>query len=327
MHIIGKVAKVIIVTIIVIVVVIIAAIVIFLAVAGYRESHYYNYAKPVGKIEKKYTALGDKQVSYIKYDAADKMSKEFKVWYPSDIDKSDKKYPLVIMVNGTGYTASHYKEVFNHLASWDFIVAGNEDGQTRTGASTEEVLEFMLKLNEDTSSPFYGKIDTENIGVGGHSQGGVGTINAVTNQKNGNMYKAMWTASATSTYWGQDDVFGSEWSYDVSKINIPYLMVAGTGYTDAGSAEDINPHEGQGICPLWSLTTNFDNISNDVPKVMGRLKGRDHGDLCRFADGYMTAWFMYWLKGDEEAGKAFFGENPEMATNSNWQDVRINDVR
>ena len=94
MHIIGKVAKVIIVTIIVIVVVIIAAIVIFLAVAGYRESHYYNYAKPVGKIEKKYTALGDKQVSYIKYDAADKMSKEFKVWYPSDIDKSDKKFSL-----------------------------------------------------------------------------------------------------------------------------------------------------------------------------------------------------------------------------------------
>ena len=42
------------------------------------------------------------------------------------------------------------------------------------------------------------------------------------------------------------------------------------------------------------------------------------------ADGYMTAWFMYWLQGDEEAGKAFFGENAEIKTNENWQDVTVN---
>ena len=56
---------------------------------------------------------------------------------------------------------------------------------------------------------------------------------------------------------------------------------------------------------------------------MAREVGKDHGDMLRSADGYMTAWFMYWLKDDTEAGKAFFGENAEIFTNSNWQDVKV----
>ena len=46
--------------------------------------------------------------------------------------------------------------------------------------------------------------------------------------------------------------------------------------------------------------------------------------MLRSADGYMTAWFMYYLKGDTEAGKAFFGENAEILSNENWQDIKIN---
>ena len=36
----------------------------------------------------------------------------------------------------------------------------------------------------------------------------------------------------------------------------------------------------------------------------------------------MTAWFMYWLQNDTEAGKAFFGENAEINSNSLYQDVQ-----
>ena len=42
------------------------------------------------------------------------------------------------------------------------------------------------------------------------------------------------------------------------------------------------------------------------------------------ADGYMTAWFMCWLKDDAEAEKAFFGENAELFANPNWQDAAAN---
>ena len=38
-----------------------------------------------------------------------------------------KKYPLVIMANGTGVEYFKYEATFKHLSSWGFIVAGNDD--------------------------------------------------------------------------------------------------------------------------------------------------------------------------------------------------------
>ena len=38
----------------------------------------------------------------------------------------------------------------------------------------------------------------------------------------------------------------------------------------------------------------------------------------------ILSWFMYWLKADNEAGNVFFGEEAEIISNSNWQDVKKN---
>lgn len=291
--------------------------------ADYQTSHYYAYATPAGEIEKKYTAMGPYQVSSAEFDASSEAWKKYEVWYPAEMKDSSNPYPLVVMANGTGVKASQYPEVFKHLASWGFIVIGNEDENSRTGASSAASLDFILGLNGEPDSVFYGKVDTDHVGIAGHSQGGVGTINAVTAQSNGSCYKAMFTASATSSFWGQEQALGTEWSYDVSKVQIPYFMVAGTGPWDAGTATDITATEGQGICPLWSMTENFEAVPQSVHKVLAREVGKDHGDMLRFADGYMTAWFVYWLQEDPQAGSAFFGENPEISTNTNWQDVKI----
>ncbi|MEE3488366.1 MAG: alpha/beta hydrolase [Bulleidia sp.] len=280
---------------------------------AYRNANYWKSAKPAGEIEAKYTALGSHAAEHLELDAGDDVCKKYTVYYPSDM-KDGETYPLVVMVNGTGIKASSYKEVLKHLSSWGFIVFGNEDDNSWSGASTSKTLDDALAQNENTESPLYHRIDTDHIGVGGHSQGGVGTINAVTAQENGSMYKAMWTASTTF----HDLSVLLQWPYDVSKVSIPYMMVAGTNASDAGDGKD-----NAGIAPLSSLNENFDAIPDGVPKVMAREKNMDHGDMLRFADGYMTAWFMYWLQGDEEAGKAFFGDSAEILTNPNWQDVRV----
>ena len=306
------------------IVIVIAVILCLLTIVSrYKEAHYYNNSEAAGEIEKKYTALGQYKVSHQTVKVDDDQTKSYEIYYPSDLETASETYPLVIMVNGTGVPVSKYGEVLKHLASWGFIVAGNEDEQSRSGESSASTLDYMISQNQDSTSIFYSHIDTDHIGIAGHSQGGVGAINAVTNQSNSSLYKAIWTASATSTFWSQDGALGSTWSYNVTKITIPYMMVAGTGTWDAGTATDITATEGQGICPLWSLTQNYDQIPSNVPKVMGRLTGKDHGDMLRYADGYMTAWFMFWLKDDNQAN-AFFGENPEILTNSRWQDVRTN---
>ena len=300
-----------------------------LGIANYKNENYYKYAEPQGEIEKKYTPLGSYEVSYAEFDAGTDTYKKYEVWYPADMKNGNETYPLVVMANGTGIKASQYKEVFKHLASWGFIVVGNEDENSRTGASSAATLDYMLGLNVDKNSDFYGKIDTANIGIGGHSQGGVGAINAVTEQENGNLYKAIFTASATSRYHADGlNKSGEGWSIAPSEINIPIFMVAGTGFADAGNMTEYSATlpEGsaQGICLLWWLEECYDTIPDITDKVTARLTGKDHGDMLRGADAYMTAWFMYYLKGDTEAGNVFFGKNAEILTNPLYQNQKSN---
>lgn len=290
-----------------------------LKMAAFRNTHYTENAKPGGEIEKEYTAMGPMKVSSAAYDAKDTTFQKFEIWYPSDMEEGPGIFPVVIMANGTGVKASAYQEVFRHLASWGFIVAGNEDESSWDGNSSAATLDFLLQMNEDIHSIFYQHVDTDHIGIAGHSQGGVGAINAVTNQDNGKLYKAMWTASTTHIVLAT----ALGWPYDVSKVSIPYMMVAGTGAADGG--DGVEGSSSVGIAPLFSLQENFNAIPDTVTKVMAREKDMDHGDMLRYADGYMTAWFLYYLKGYTDAGTAFFGENAEILSNNNWQDVVINE--
>lgn len=266
---------------------------------------YYEKIETGGEIEARYSALGEYEVKFVKFNALQNY-KAYEIWYPADLDNSQQQYPLVIMANGTGVPASKYKAIFKHLASWGFIVVGNEDEYSWNGFSSNMSLNYMLKLNKNVDSIFYQKVDTENIGIGGHSQGGVGVVNAVTNYDNGRMYKAIFAASPTCN----ELAAGLEWDFDLSKINIPYFSVAGTGKLDAET-----------ISPLDQMKEDFKTIPNVMPKIMARRTGIDHGQTLSHADGYMTAWFMYWLQGDTEAGNAFFGDHAEILANPNWQDI------
>ncbi len=312
---------------------VIVGVILLVVISNYKNTNYWKFAKPQGEIETKYTGLGEHEVFLAEFDASDTVWEKYEIWYPSDLEQSDNLYPVVVIANGSGMKASKLSAIYEHLASWGFIVAGNEDEHSRTGASSAATLDFILSQNDDPQSIFYGRIDMENIGITGHSQGGVGAINAVTRQKNGNLYKTICTQSATSGAVAYalnllDGELGGGWDCDTSDLSIPTFMVAGTGSADAGNVEEnrleLAEGETQGICPLWWLRDCFDAMLDTVPKVIGRLNGKDHGDIPYSADGYMTAWFMYWLQDDETAGKAFFGMDAEIRANENWQDVSIN---
>jgi len=289
-----------------------------------RNKTYWKYNKSDMPIESKYIPLGELETDYVEYSASG-VCKKYEISYPKELENSSKKYPLVVMANGTGVKASQYKEVFTHLASWGFIVIGNEDDNSRSGKSSSDSLDFMLQKNADKEHLFYNKVDTDNIGISGHSQGGVGALNAVTEQANGNIYKAVWAASTTSRYHAKELSDDKSWNCYPSKINIPCFMIAGTKNMDAGNmktyTESLSKGEAQGICPLWWLNECYDAMTANT-KIIARFKDKDHGDMLRCADGYMTAWFIYHLQGDVSAD-FFSGNNAEIKSNKNWQDVKI----
>ena len=76
-----------------------------------------------------------------------------------------------------------YEAVFEHFASWGYVVIGNNYGTNWDGKHPSESLDFALNTKEIADM-----IDKEKIAIGGHSQGGMGTFNAVNEYENGNMY-------------------------------------------------------------------------------------------------------------------------------------------
>lgn len=257
-----------------------------------------------GDVEEKYMAAGSYEIGYFEADYAENADiKKIEIWYPKELETSGEKYPVVVFVNGTGVAASRYKPVFEHLASWGFIAIGNEDPSTWEGKKADATLSWLLAANEDETSIFYHRVDTNNIGITGHSQGGVGVFHAINETEHKELYKCAVSLSPTQ----EDMAEALKMPYDSSKTAIPVMILAGA------------PND---VISLEGLNDMVKKISAGV--VAARRSNTDHGQMLYSGDGYVTAWFMWQLQGDETAAAAFLGENAEILHNANWQDVMIN---
>ena len=277
---------------------------------------YYTSFQSDASLEMKYSQLGFYETTYTEFASANESIGKIRVWYPKDLESGDKIWPMIMVVNASGTPAASYEPFFQRLGSWGFIVVGNEDGQTGNGETASLTLDFMLNIPAD--SVLSGKIDYENMGIIGYSQGGAGAICAVTNYDNGAHYKAMFTGSAAYPTLAKN----MGWEYDASKIMIPYFMAAGTGKSDDSGTDSAKSFGG--VSPLSSLIDNYNKVTDSVMKVRGRAVGAEHEQMLMRSDGYMTAWMLYQLTGDEEAESVFIGENAEILHNANWQDVEKN---
>ena len=290
--------------------VLIAVLFHFISKSPSVPENYTDTVKTGGEIEAKYLAMGSYEVEHLESATVSSLEK-FEVYYPKDIYNLGK-VPVVIFLNGTGTPASKYPALQEHLASWGFITIANEENNSFYGEGVELSIRYLLFADtyssNDDESPLKGHIDFDNIGVTGHSQGGIGVINGITIHPHSDMIKAAVMLSSTET----DIAKAFLWDSDSSLIHANTMMIGSSGQTDSA------------ISPLESMQKTYENITDDVIKVLARRNDCDHGEMLYYADGYVTAWFMYFLQGDEEAGKAFFGDNPEISANEFYQDIMIN---
>ncbi|HGA1153644.1 TPA: lipase [Streptococcus suis] len=286
---------------------------LYLASKPSVASNYTEVVETGGAVEKKYLGQGNYDVSYLEINALQNF-KKYELYYPTNIETETRKFPVVIFSNGTGVRASKYASVLKHLASWGFIVIGTEEEYSWNGFSSEMSLRLAIKLNDNKtveglkSNPFFSKVDLDKIGLSGHSQGGVGVFNAVTEQKHGHMIKTIYAASPANLELSSN----LEWDYDPSLISVPTFLVSGTG----GGYEDL-------VVSGKQLTQIYETLPATITKVMARRKEAGHGDMLRLPNGYMVAWFMWRLQGAPEAEAAFQGNSPEIVQNKLYQDQRI----
>lgn len=285
----------------------IAVLYLYMDNAPVLHKGYNEKIETGGEIENKYLQNGMHETSRTTAKAEDPI-KKYTIYYPSELETSDRQYPMILVVNGTGFKATKYEPMLEQMASWGFIVVGTQDKGTGTGETSIETLNYMLDENENADSIFFGKIDVENIGITGFSQGGAATIRAITMYEESHYFKA---AAPLSPVCERTASQTTDYPYDSADINCPVLLLAGTS----------GEFETEIVIPLDQMQEMYSKIN--APKVMARRVGMTHDDMMYQAGGYVVAWFMWQLQGDETAAQAFIGENPEILNNAMYQDTAV----
>ncbi len=265
-----------------------------------------------GDLETRYSQRGGYEIAETVVNIDDgKGSSWYKLYYPDGY--SGVEFPAIVFANGTGATANWYNGFLRTLASYGYIVIGNDVRMVRTGESVLAMAEYLLKIDADPDSPFCGMIDESKLGVCGHSQGGDAAADcAVFDKDHGFDFASLCTIELSV-----NTAINAPLIIDFADIDCPVFMTAGTGIFDAKT-----------ITPPEFMTENWNNLSGGYPAVCARSVCTDHADICLLKNGgyqvpYVIAWFEYTLKGDSDAAKVFAGDSPEIQNTDRWQDVLI----
>jgi pimeloyl-ACP methyl ester carboxylesterase len=158
------------------------------------------------------------------------------------------------------------------------------DGTAQIGS-----IDYIIAQNANPDSIFYGKVDTENIGVAGHSQGGRSSVNA---------------AVADDRIDCVLSIAGSNYKSEAKKLSTPTLFTT-------GSLDSI-------VMPAMWVKPAYQACTGTA--VYASLKGGIHTSCVVNPDkyaGYAISWFDAFLKNDASAKKVF-QPGGAFSKDSNW---------
>lgn len=211
------------------------------------------------------------------------------IFYPAELLESDDTYPVIAWANGTMCAPGLYYSLLSKIAAGGYIVVTNTNMMSADGKAQIGSIDFILEKNTDPDSVFYGKVDTENIGVAGHSQGGRSSVNA---------------AVADSRIDCVLSIAGSNFKSEAKKLSTPTLFTT-------GSLDSI-------VMPAMWVKPAYQACTGTA--VYASLKGGIHTSCVVNPDkyaGYAIDWFDAFLKDDAEAKKVF-QPGGAFSKDSNW---------
>jgi hypothetical protein len=195
-------------------------------------------------------------------------------------------YPVVTWGNGTCAKPEGYGTLLRYVASHGFIVIAANSRYVGSGTEQKRALDFLFKANDDSSSPYYQKVDKTRIAAMGHSQGSGATVNAASDDRikavilfNGgtNAVKPFLAVS------GDRDIAGDLSSYKSALQKATkgaYLwmhMVPGTGNADGHLTLMLQPERLTGATVAWLKYMLLDDADSKTwfSGTMCKLCGHD----------------------------------------------------
>lgn len=199
--------------------------------------------------------------------------------------RQGEKYPVITWANGTcGYTHG-YTFLLAHLASHGYVVVVSNSTWTGTPPTNTvqlRALDYAAALNADPNSIYYQRLDLDNIGAMGHSQGAQATATAASDQRIKSII--LWNSGTSS--------------------NKPFLNVSGERDIGDRGASGMETSTNSAIQPgAWVYY-------NQVLVTGGGITG--HLVLMMQPERVVDmnlAWWDWRLKGSQDARNMFLGDD------------------
>lgn len=237
------------------------------------------------------------------------------IFRPGDLSSfgANNKLPIIAWGNGAcANSPAGHVNFLSEVASHGFLVIalgpmpkeGEQGGGKTSTSQMIDAINWAIAQNNDKASVLYQKIDIEKIAVSGMSCGGLQAIEAASDARitatvicnSGVM------ANPANGFPGMPQITKE----NLTKIHTPVLYLL-------GGEKDIAYNNGM---------DDYNRI-NHVPAFVANMDvghggtyGQPHGgEFAKVA----TAWFLWQLKGDKEAGKQFIGNPCGLSQNPLWK--------
>ena len=210
------------------------------------------------------------------------------VWANGHTDNPEQNPPLCVTDSAANKWCGQYLPMMNHLASHGFVVIASLSTTTSRGDPLPTIagLDWLIQQSETSSSPYYHRLDTANIGQLGHSEGGMSTCMVASEPR----YKALAAISGTRALTG---------------VHTPMLFFCGGKDT---------------VVSCDGVRDVFRTVTNQPAFFIDELNS-DHGSWVYQGAGGVSlsmaaAWFRVHLMGDTANRKYFYGSGCTFCTDS-----------
>lgn len=172
-------------------------------------------------------------------------------------------------------------------------------------AGLKQALEWAIAQNADKNSPYYGKLDIDNIAAAGMSCGGLQALHMSDDAR----IKTILVMN--SGYFGTDESEDKASLAKMKQKSVIWIL---------GGSTDIAWENGN---------DDFKRMSGSMPACLVSLDGIGHGGTYMQPNGgdyakVAGAWLKWWLKGDKEASTMFTGNEPGVGKMAGWSIERKN---
>lgn len=238
------------------------------------------------------------------------------LFLPQDLSRfgDDRKLPIIAWGNGACFNSPwEHVNFLNEVASHGFLVVAiglmpEEEGEPIRDRSQSkqllDALDWAISENNDVNSPYYQKLDTENIAVSGMSCGGLQALEVADDPRISTL--VICNSGLFENPIGRMPGMPQVPKSHLQEIHSPTLYLLG-GESDIAYNNGMDDYRRINHVPI--LVGNLD-VGHG-----GTYAQPNGGDYAKVA----TAWYKWQLQGDQEAAKLFTGDAPELAGWPGWR--------